>query len=225
MFIETGQAPILRSELDFNIPSRMQADPLIEAIRRIVRRVLDDEDRIDYRALYPGRVVVQDGPGGQVDILCDDSRVGSKVGVPLAPVPGVTLYLSPGTRCLLGWLGGDERFPRVFPAWDGSGGAVSRKDEATASVAIVAPAVNLGTDPGGSFVMLATASTAQATLFAAFAAAMSAQAAAFTALGVAVPAAAAPCTAAASAATAAATAVTTYAASSSSYIATRVKAT
>jgi hypothetical protein len=204
----------------------MQADPLIEAVRRIVRRVLDDEDRIDYRALYPGRVVVQDGPGGQVDILCDDSRVGSKVGVPLAPVPGVTLYLSPGTRCLLGWLGGDERFPRVFPAWDGSGGAVSRKDEAAASVAIVAPAVNLGTDPGGAFVMLATASTAQTTLFAAFAAAMSAQAAAFAAIGAALGGAAAvACAAAASASTAAATAVTTYAAAAATYIATRVKAT
>lgn len=204
----------------------MQADPLIEAVRRIVRRVLDDEDRIDYRALYPGRVVVQDGPGGQVDILCDDSRVGSKVGVPLAPVPGSTLYLSPGTRCLLGWLGGDERFPRVFPAWDGSGGAVSRKDEATASVAIVAPAVNLGTDPGGAFVMLATANTAQATLFAAMAAAMTAQAAALTAIGAALGGAVlAACTPAATAATAAAAAVTTYAASASSYIATRVKAT
>ena len=39
-----------------------------------------------------------------------------------------------------------------------------------ASVAIVAPAVNLGTDPGGAFVMLATANTAQTTLFAAMAA-------------------------------------------------------
>lgn len=203
----------------------MQSDPLIEAFRKIVLRVLNDTNQIDFRAFYPGRVTSQAGPGGLVDLFLDDERLKSKVGVPLAAIPGMTLALAPGTRVLLGWLGGDEQFPRVFPAWDGNGGLTTVKLQSTTSAAIVAPAVNLGDDPGAAPVMLGTAVSAQAALFAAMGSCFAAMATAFTAIGVAVPATAVPCAAAATACTAATAAVTSYAGQASNFIAVKVRAT
>lgn len=206
------------------------ADPLIEAIRSLVLRVLNDSDRLDFRALYPGRVVSQDGAGGAVDFSFDEARLKSKSGVPLAPVPGHTLALAPGTRVLLGWLGGDERFPRVFPAHDGAGGLTSIAVQATLSAALVAPAVNLGQDPGASAVMLASAIPAQATMFAAMAAANTASATAWSAVATAMTTlgqagAATAATAAATAESNSSLAIGTYAGQASGFAATRVRAT
>ena len=36
-------------------------DPLVEGIRALVRRVLEDVDFIDYRARYPAKVIWQEG--------------------------------------------------------------------------------------------------------------------------------------------------------------------
>ena len=100
----------------------MIADSLIESIRTIVRRVLDDRDYIDFTARYVGRVASQSG--NEVDVFFDDARLGTKRNVPLAVMPGLVLTLSAGTRISVGWIGGDERLPRAYPEWD-TGGALT----------------------------------------------------------------------------------------------------
>ena len=95
-------------------------DPLVEGIRALVRRVLEDVDFIDYRARYPAKVIWQEGQ--TVSVQFDDDRLPPKQGVPLALPPGVTATIRPGTRVTVGWLDGSESKPRAFPEWDGGGG-------------------------------------------------------------------------------------------------------
>lgn len=95
-------------------------DPLVEGIRAIVRRVLEDVDFIDYRARYPAKVIWQEGQ--TVSVQFDDDRLPPKQGVALALPPGVTATIRPGTRVTVGWLDGSESKPRAFPEWDGGGG-------------------------------------------------------------------------------------------------------
>lgn len=114
----------------------MQEDRFFEAFRNLVRRVLDEVDEVDYRALYPARVVQWQesgiNPSGLVDVVFISDDVGraatllkSKAGVPVLPTtPGLSFVPQPGTQVLIGWQGGDERYPYAL-AWLGLGGAAS----------------------------------------------------------------------------------------------------
>lgn len=204
----------------------MTGDKFFEAFRSLVQRVLNDHNLIDFKALYPAKVVAQDGAA--VDVVFDDSRLGTANGVQLAVPPGQQATLRPGTRVLVGWAGGDERTPRAYMVWEGDGGVALWRQDA-AEVDLVGT-VNLGGAPGGTTllvpVMLATPTiAAQTTMFNAMSAAFTALGTIFTALGVALPAVAVPAAAASSACTAATAAIGAYNAQSSRFSATKVNAT
>lgn len=109
----------------------MISDPIYEYLRTIVRRVLNDRDYIDYRARYAARVDSQSGD--EVDVTFDDDRLPPLVGVPVAWTPGGSVTLRPGTRVTVGWLAGDERYPKAFLEWDGSGGIATVDQAASTS--------------------------------------------------------------------------------------------
>ena len=71
-----------------------------------------------YASCYWAKVVKQDGD--RIDVQPDDSRVPPMAGVPLTVgIPGAKVSVSAGARVLVGWSGGDPRFPYVH-GWDQS---------------------------------------------------------------------------------------------------------
>lgn len=71
-------------------------------------------NRIDYLALYPCKVIAQNGDG-TLELIADDTvRVGVFNNVPIRyGVPGVTAKVPPGSRCYVGFGGGNPSKPMV----------------------------------------------------------------------------------------------------------------
>ena len=150
----------------------MQSDRWFSAFGGLVERVLNDKQRIDYRALYPARVIQWNesgiNPSGLVDVVFinDDlaqtaTKLRSKSGIPVLPTtPGLSYRPTAGTQVLIGWQGGDERYPYAL-AWLGLGGSsevtqtasdavtVTASTPVTGHVDVVASTVNLGDAVGG----------------------------------------------------------------------------
>lgn len=73
--------------------------------------------RIDYYALYPAKVIAQNGDG-TLELQTDDQRFAGMSGVPIRyGVPGITVTVSPGARVLLGFAGGDPSKP-IAELWE-----------------------------------------------------------------------------------------------------------
>lgn len=85
------------------------SERLHATIRRIVDAIVGP--RIDRCALYPGRVVAQDGDG-RLEVQLDDPRWPSLTRVPirLAWAQG-SLTVQPGARVLVGWEAADPARP------------------------------------------------------------------------------------------------------------------
>lgn len=78
------------------------------ALRRLVAKHLPP---LDYLALYPARVVAQNGDGS-LELRPVDGRIPPSSRVPLRlPLPGMTAQVAPGASVLLGWEGGDPSAP------------------------------------------------------------------------------------------------------------------
>jgi len=119
-------------------------DRLFTAFAKIVRRVLTESDDVDFRALYPAKIVKwqSDGvnPSGTVDVLFDDQRLAQKSGAVILPAfVGNNYVPKQGTRVLVGWQGGDERYPYIA-GWLGSGGGGNSR------LVFVADRTNIGVD-------------------------------------------------------------------------------
>lgn len=98
-------------------------DKVKSGLVSFIRRTLGASiiNRIDYLAFYPCKVVAQNADG-TLELVADDSRVGSPSGVPIRyGVPGVKATVPSGSRCYLGFGGGDPRKPIVV---DWESGAV-----------------------------------------------------------------------------------------------------
>lgn len=224
----------------------MTSDRWFAAFAGLVERVLNDKQRIDFRALYPARVVQWSesgiNPSGLVDVVFinDDlaqsaTKLRSKTGVPVLPTtPGLSYKPTAGTQVLIGWQGGDERYPYAL-AWLGLGGSsevtqtasdavtVTATTPVTGHVDVVASTVNLGDAVGGQPVVVQAMVTATATLVGLLAAAFTASAAGWQRLDTLTPS---PIyTAAKTTATAAANGCTAWAAVLSTYTTTKTKAT
>lgn len=163
----------------------MQEDRFFTAVQRIVNRVLNDTQTIDYRLLYPARVVQWSAsginPSGLVDVVFVSDDIGqaatklrSKVGVPVVPAtPGQDYVPVAGTQVLIGWQGGDERYPYAI-GWLGLGGVDAVTQRASSSVVMSATGlgshadvtagaggtVNLGDAVGGQTLANQTMSSA-----------------------------------------------------------------
>lgn len=86
----------------------MEADRILDAIRRIVRPLLA---RVDYLALYPAKIVQQTGDG-TLEVTPDDARMPGMTRVPLRTfIPGVEVRVKQGARVLVGFEGGDPTRP------------------------------------------------------------------------------------------------------------------
>lgn len=84
------------------------ANRLLAAFDAIVAR---STRRLDYLALYPGRVVAQDG--GALDVELDDTRFTIPRGLPYRTLAGVAVTVPVGARCVVGFEGGDPARPYV----------------------------------------------------------------------------------------------------------------
>lgn len=212
----------------------MQSDRWFSAFGGLVERVLNDKQRIDYRALYPARVIQWNesgiNPSGLVDVVFinDDlaqtaTKLRSKSGIPVLPTtPGLSYKPAAGTQVLIGWQGGDERYPYAL-AWLGLSGSsevtqtasdavtVTASTPVTGHVDVVASTVNLGDAVGGQ--TLANQAMVTATL------------AVIAAVGVYAAAVAAVLPITGPAAATLATALTAYANGIATYTTTKTKAT
>lgn len=191
----------------------MTDDRFFAAFASMVKRVLDNDKTIDRRALYPAKVVKWQSsgifPSGTVDVIFNNDDAGNSAtllqtisDVPvLPPIVGMSYQPQPGTQCLIGWQGADERLPYAT-GWLGLGGATQ--------IDIVGLLVNLGTIAGTQPVVILPIVSALTTV-------LTAVGTFATAVGVALPAVA----------TAAATlnaAIVAFGAASSTYTTVKTKA-
>lgn len=116
----------------------MKGDGFFESIRTIVLRVLTEESFIDFRGLYPARVV-EHKADNTVSVVFDDERIKTKSGIPLATAPGQRIQLASGTRVLIGWKGADETAPYACLVWDGGGGVIELTETASKARAFDTP--------------------------------------------------------------------------------------
>jgi hypothetical protein len=92
----------------------MQLDRLKEALVGVVESILVElaDRRVDYRALYPGKVVKQ-ASDGTLEVRPDDERLGSSITkVPIrTPAPDIVITVQPGARVLVGFEAGKPSEP------------------------------------------------------------------------------------------------------------------
>lgn len=109
----------------------IQEDRWFSAWSKIQQRCANSATEIDYTLLYPTRVVEWEesgiNPSGLVGVVFISepaaTKLVSKKGVPvLPPVPGQRYVPLVGSQVLVGWQGGDERYPYAT-GWLGLGGA------------------------------------------------------------------------------------------------------
>lgn len=127
-------------------------------IERIVRWVLRDAF---YLGQFSAQVVAQ-GPDGTLDLMPDDSRLRAQ-GLQAVPIrhglPGVKVQVTPGSRVLLGFDGGDPRKPYAALWHEGNvlsielGGqlpvAMAQLVDAALAVHVAAFNAHFHTAPGG----------------------------------------------------------------------------
>lgn len=122
------------------------ADPVRTGIALLVEELLG----VDTLALYPAQIVEQHADG-TVSVQPDSRRVPPQDNVPLrGPCHGARLHVPAGSRCLLGFAGGDPLQP--FAAlWEpgGTGKPAARVDDTvdigTLKITAVAPGAITGT--------------------------------------------------------------------------------
>lgn len=101
------------------VVAEREGGTLLAALDRLLSRLTR---RVDYTALWPARVVAQQGNG--LDLVPDSPRVAPCQGVPYRTLRGLSVDVSAGARVLLGYEGGDPSQPYAL-AWElGSATAV-----------------------------------------------------------------------------------------------------
>lgn len=121
-------------------------DRAYESIKAIVLRVLSEANEINFRGTYSARVSADSS--GPVDVFFEDDlqRIRFVKSAKIYSEVGQTVTLAKGTRVILGWLNGDERYPYVLASdWiDKAGGLKTLQTTADTSLTYKAPQVNLG---------------------------------------------------------------------------------
>ncbi len=102
------------------VVAEREGGTLLAALERLLSRLTR---RVDYTALWPARVVAQQG-NGSLDLVPDSPRVAPCQGVPYRTLRGLSVDVPAGARVLLGYEGGDPAQPYAL-AWElGSATAV-----------------------------------------------------------------------------------------------------
>ncbi len=89
-----------------------------DRVKTYLKRIIDDQTRrIDFMALYPCKVVAQNGDNS-LELQPDSANLPAYSRVPLRlGIPGATAKVAAGSRVLLGFEGGDPRAP-IGTLWD-----------------------------------------------------------------------------------------------------------
>lgn len=95
------------------VVAEREGGTLLAALERLLGRLTR---RVDYTALWPARVVAQQG-NGTLDLVPDSPRVAPCQGVPYRTLRGLSVEVSAGARVLLGYEGGDPSQPYAL-AWE-----------------------------------------------------------------------------------------------------------
>lgn len=134
------------------VVAEREGGTLLAALERLLGRLTR---RVDYTALWPARVVAQQG-NGTLDLVPDSPRVAPCQGVPYRTLRGLSVDVAAGARVLLGYEGGDPSQPYAL-AWEigdatsvrvNGGTRSAARDGDSVSVTIPAGAV-LVPSPGG----------------------------------------------------------------------------
>lgn len=95
------------------VVAEREGGTLLAALERLLSRLTR---RVDYTALWPARVVAQQG-NGSLDLVPDSPRVAPCQGVPYRTLRGLSVDVAAGARVLLGYEGGDPSQPYAL-AWE-----------------------------------------------------------------------------------------------------------
>jgi hypothetical protein len=95
----------------------MIAATSFDRVKSYLKRLIDQQTRrMDALALYPCKVVSQNGDGS-LELQPDSQALAAVSRVPIRlGLPGATVKVSAGSRVLLGFEGGDLRYP-VATLW------------------------------------------------------------------------------------------------------------
>jgi hypothetical protein len=185
-------------------------DSVIDSVAKVVLGILRRDSSVDYRALYGATILFSDG--NRATVRPDSADIGESLSDCIVRRPeGLTIVPTPGTLCLLGWVGGDPSKRYVLLGADVSGSATSWSTTASLNIDLVALTINAGTAPATGFLATAAHVVAVSTVF--------------TAIGAYAAAVAVVLPVTAPAAAALATALATYAGALASYSTTRLKGT
>lgn len=114
---------------------------MLDRLTSIIESVLS---KTDYHALYPCRVVQQNGDG-TLDLKPDSRRLSGLSHVPIRlGLPGATVKVDSGARVLLGFENGDPATP-VATLWE-SPALLELHVDAKTKVQIISPTIQLGSD-------------------------------------------------------------------------------
>lgn len=116
----------------------MRAERLTGKVEKLIARLF--RAKLDRLGLYWG--TVQRQSGRKLEVKCDDQRVGGGVFELIALAPGATTEIATGARVVVGWLGGDTRYPVAW-LFDGAQGT-------TVKLTIKANAVEINGDVPGA---------------------------------------------------------------------------
>lgn len=108
-------------------PGDATADRFRAAVAKIARDVMLEDGAADFGRLYAGRIAKDSGDDGYVDVFFEDdrNRLRYASGCRVRREVGDTVRWARGTRVLVGWDFGDERFPFALSAsWSGGGGLI-----------------------------------------------------------------------------------------------------
>jgi hypothetical protein len=120
----------------------MDSDRLKRALTGFVRSVTHTDPGIDFRALYPAKVVAQN-VDLTLELIPDDVRLPSLSKVPLRlGLPGVSAKVAAGSRVLLFFEGGRASAPAAA-LWQTSS-LLELVITASTKVTVNAPDINLG---------------------------------------------------------------------------------
>lgn len=116
----------------------MPDDALINSVAKVNVGLRRRDRSIDFKARYDATIQFSDGD--KATVKPDDDRLGdSLVDCVVRRPEGLTIEPTEGTRCILGWDGGDPSKRYIMLGADAGGAATTWKIEASTSVTFLTP--------------------------------------------------------------------------------------
>ena len=103
-------------------------DRLRSSIRTVVEEILRESRTVDFGGMYSATLLQDGGANGKVNVKFNDDlgRMKYLSDVTLYTDVGTSVQLKAGSRVLVGWANGEERYPFALAgSWSGGGGLTS----------------------------------------------------------------------------------------------------